>query len=227
MANQPPYIPAKDADFDTWLLNFTTLLTANPTDYGLVAGDAVICAAQYTAWHPLYLAAINPTTRTSAAIAAKDGARVTAVATVRPYAQQISKNMSVSDALKIGIGVNLPNNVPVPVPPVVTSPSLILQSAAPLQHFLQYRDSATPTSKAKPFGAVALELWRNVGAAAVADPADCSLYALWTKTPNISSFDAPDVGKVATYFARWITRSGTGGVAQPGPWSPALAVVVA
>jgi hypothetical protein len=224
--NQPSYIPPKDADFDTWLLEFTTLLTANPTDFGLIAGDAVICAAQYTAWHPAYLLAINPSTRTSPTIAAKDGARVTAVATIRPYAQQISKNMGVSDLLKTSIGVNLPNNVPVPIPPVSTSPVLMLQSAAPQQHVMQYRDSATPTSKAKPFGAISIEIWRAVGTVPAVSPAACSLLANWTKSPNISSFEVGDVGKVATYFARWVTRSGTGGVSQPGPWSPQFTAVI-
>lgn len=224
--NQPSYIPPQDALFDTWLLNFTTLLTATPIAYGLTAPDAVICAAQYTLWHPLYLAAINPATRTSPAIAAKDGARITAVATIRPYAQLISKNMGVSDALKTGIGVNLPNTVPVPIPPVTTSPILLLQAAAPQQHILQYRDSTTPTSKAKPFGAVALEVWRAVGTVPAVSPEACTFLGLWTKSPNISSFLVGDVGKVATYFCRWTTRSGTGGVAQPGPWSPQFTAVV-
>jgi hypothetical protein len=224
--NQPSYIPPKDADFDVWLQNFSTLLTATPTAYGLIAGDAVVVAAQYTAWHAAYLAATNPTTRTSATVAAKDGARVTAVATIRPYAQQISKNMSVTDALKIGIGVNLPNNVPVPIPPVATSPALILQSAAPQQHILQYRDSTTPLSKAKPFGAIAVEIWRAVGVTAAVDPSACALYARWTKTPNISSFAVGEVGKTATYFARWVTRSGVGGQSAPGPWSAPLVAIV-
>jgi len=224
--NQAPYIPAKDADFDNWLQNFSTLLTAEPTDYGLVSGDAVIVAAQYSAWHAAYLLATNPATRTSATVAAKDGARVTATSTVRPYATQISRNMGVSDELKIGIGVNLPNNVPVPIPPVTSAPSLILVSATPQAHNLQYRDSLTPTAKAKPFGAVALELWRSVGVSAATDPSQCSLYAQWTKTPNIVSFDVGDVGKKATYFSRWTTRSGPGGTAQPGPWSAPLVVTV-
>ena len=224
--NQPSYIPPKDADFDNWLTNFSTLLTADPTDYGLVAGDAVIVAAQRTAWHAAYTTAINPATRTSATVAAKDGARVTAVATVRPYAQQISKNMAVSDLLKISIGVNLPNNVPVPIPPVTTSPALILVSAAPQQHILQYRDSTTPLSKAKPFGAIAIEIWRAVGVAPAVDPSACTLYGRWTKTPNVSGFLVGEVGKTATYFARWVTRSGVGGQSVPGPWSAPLVAVV-
>jgi hypothetical protein len=224
--NQPSYIPPKDADFDVWLQNFTTLLTATPTDYGLVAGDATVCAAQYTAWHPAYLAATNPATRTAPTVAAKDGARVTAVNTIRPYAQQISKNMAVSDLLKVGIGVNLPNNVPVPIPAPLTSPALLLQSASPQVHQLQYRDSTTPLTKAKPFGAVGIEIWRSVGTVAATDPAQCSLYETWTKTPNTSQFDVGDVGKTATYFGRWVTRSGPGGSNQPGPWSARLVVVV-
>lgn len=224
--NQPSYIPARDADFNDWFQNFEDLLAANPTNYGLVVGDATVVSGQWAIWNPAYLTAINPTTRTSATVASKDGARVTAVATIRPYAQSISRNMGVSDELKIGIGVNLPNNVPVPIPPVTTAPALLLQSAAPLQHILQYRDSTTPTSKAKPFGAVGLEVWRNVGVTAVTNPTQCQLYGTWTKTPNISSFVHGDEGKIATYFSRWITRSGAGGQAQPGPWSVALTIAV-
>jgi len=33
-------IPSRDADLDTWLLNFKTLIAATPTNYGLVAADA-------------------------------------------------------------------------------------------------------------------------------------------------------------------------------------------
>ena len=38
MAND--FIPTRDAELDTWLLNFKTLIAANPANYGLVAGDA-------------------------------------------------------------------------------------------------------------------------------------------------------------------------------------------
>lgn len=223
---QPSYIPAKDADFDAWLLNFTTLLTAAPTTYGLTAPDAVICAAQYTAWHPAYIAATDPSTRTSVTVAAKDAARVTAEQVIRPYAQQISKNASVTPGDKTAIGVNLPNNSPVPIPAPTSFPILGFRSATPLQHLLQYQDSDLGTGKAKPFGAIGLELYRAIGTVPAVDPSQAEYYAQVTKSPCRVTFTAGDVGKTCTYFARWITRSGPGGVAQSGPWSAPLVAAI-
>lgn len=221
-----PYIPAKDADFDTWLNNFSTLLTAAPITYGLTAPDAVIVAAQYTAWHPAYLAAIDPSTRTPVTVAAKDSARVTAEQIVRPYAQQIAKNAAVAPGDKVAIGVNLPNTTPVPIPPPLTFPQMSLRSAEPFVHILQWQDSGLGTGKAKPFGAIGCELWRSVGTVPATDPAQASYYATFTKSPLRSTFDAAQVGKICTYFARWVTRSGAGGVAYTGPWSAPLTATV-
>lgn len=221
-----PYIPAKDADFDAWLLNFTTLLTAAPITYGLTAPDAVTCAAQYTAWHPAYLAATDPGTRTPVTVAAKDAARVTAEQVIRPYAQEISKNAAVATGDKVAIGVNLPNNSPVPIPPPVTFPQLSFRSAEPLVHILQWQDSGLGTGKQKPFGAIGCELYRAVGTVPAVDPLQAVYSGTFTKSPLRSTFEPTQVGKLCTYFARWITRSGPGGVAQVGPWSAPLTVSI-
>ena len=222
----PSYIPAKDADFDAWLLNFTTLLTAAPATYGLTAPDAVTCAAQYTAWHPAYVAATDPSTRTPVTVAAKDAARVTAEQVNRPYAQQISKNASVTPGQKTAIGVNLPNNSPVPIPAPTSFPILGFRAATPLQHQLQYQDSDLGTGKAKPSGAIGLELYRAIGTVPALDPSQATYYGTATKSPTRVTFSAGDVGKACTYFARWITRSGPGGVAQNGPWSAPLVAAI-
>lgn len=221
-----PYIPPTDADFDAWLLNFTTLLTAAPATYGLTAPDAVACAAQYTAWHPAYLLAIDPSTRTSVTVAAKDAARVTAEQVLRPFAIQISLNQAVLPGDKVAIGVNLPNNTPVPIPPPLTFPQLSFRSAEPLVHILQWQDSGLGTGKKKPFGAIGCELYRSIGTVPATDPDQADYSGTFTKSPLRSTFTPAQVGKVCTYFARWITRSGPGGVAQTGPWSAPLTVSV-
>lgn len=217
-----PYIPAKDADFEAWLLNFTTLLTAAPATYGLTAPDAVVCAAQYTAWNPAYIAATDPGTRTPVTVAAKDAARVTAESVVRPFAQRISRNGAVLPGDKVAIGVNLPNTTPVPIPPPLTFPQLSIRAGEPLIHILQWQDSGLGTGKQKPFGAIGCELYRAVGVAPAVDPTAATYYGTFTKSPLRSEFDASQVGKVCTYFGRWVTRSGPGGKAQYGPWSAPL-----
>lgn len=220
-----PYIPNKDADFNDWIVNFSTLLSANPTNYGLVAGDATAVATVKTAWVTAYTAATNPATRTSATIATKDGARATAEATIRPYAIRIRDNAAVSDALKIGIGVTIPNTTPTPIPAPTTAPVVSLVSAIPLEQTLAYKEVGS-LGKAKPFGAIAVELWRSVGTVPAVDPAQCDYVGSYTKTPLKQAFDPADQGKTVTYFGRFHTRSGPGGVAQVGPWSSPLSMVI-
>jgi hypothetical protein len=56
------YIPSRDADLDTWALNFKTLISATPTNYGLQASDGTAVTNAFNSWHTAYLAAVNPST---------------------------------------------------------------------------------------------------------------------------------------------------------------------
>lgn len=226
MPTSSDYIPAKDIDFDTWLNNFSTLLTAAPTDYGLVAGDATAVAGVTTTWNAAWALVANPATKTAPAVADKDAARASAEALVRPYAVSISLNPGVSDMNKASIGVTVRKVVPTPIPPPTTTPTLALVSAAPLTHALSYKDTSTPTTKSKPFGAIGIQVFRAIGTVPAVDPAQAVYYNQWTKSPNVSSFSSGDVGKTCTYFARWITRGGPGGAVQAGPFSAPLALTI-
>lgn len=221
-----PYIPAKDSLFDNWLANFATLITASPSTYGLVAGDALVIQGAYDDWSAAYTLATDPSTRTKPTVAAKDAQRATSSAIARPYAINVRNNAGVSNEDKLDLGLTIPDLTPTPVPPPVTSPSLSLVNAISLQHQLNFRDSAFPLLKRKPVGATSLQLWRAVGVVAATDPAQASFYNNVTKTPFVVGFDSGDRGKHCTYFGRWATRSGPGGIAQFGPWSDALDVIV-
>lgn len=220
-----PYIPARDSLFANWLLNFASLIAASPSTYGLVAADAAAISAQQVAWQAAYDLAIDPSTRTPAAVAGKDATRAQSEALVRPYAIMIRNNGGVSNVSKVNVGVTVPDLTPTPVPPPVTSPALVLMAATPGLHQLQFRDSLSPLLKRKPAGVIGLELFRAIGTVAATDPAQASYLSTITKTPFVVSTPPADAGKRAVYFARWATRSGPGGVAQVGPWSAALSTV--
>lgn len=223
---QTPYIPAPDALFDAWLTNFSALITAAPATYGLTAPNAVTIAAQQAAFNAAYLIATNPATRTTPSIAAKDAARNLAELTVRPFAIDISRNPAVTNLDKTAVGVNLPNTARTPVPPPLTVPGITLVSAIHFLHTLAFRDTSTPTTKAKPFGAIGMELWRTLAVGPSVDPTTATQIGVLTKSPNSIGYTAPDIGKTATYWGRWVTRSGPGGNAQSGPFSAPLAVLV-
>lgn len=221
-----PYIPAKDSLFASWLDNFATLIAASPSTYGLTAGEAATISAQNVAFQAAYATAINPSTRTPSSVAAKDASRAGAEATVRPFAILIRNNAGVTNEEKSDLGLTIPDLTPTPVPPPATAPVLALLFATPLAHQLQFRDSTSPLLKRKPVGVVGLELWRAIGTVAATDPAQSAFFANVTKTPFISSFESGQIGKHCTYFARWTTRSGPQGIAQVGPWSAGLDVIV-
>jgi len=220
------YIPASDPGFDAWIVNFSDLLTADPSAYGEDAGTAAAVQSVADAWVAAFALSSNPATRTSPTVAAKDAARYTAEQTVRPVAIRIRDNSAVTNAQRSDLGLTIPKVVPTPIPTPTSTANLGLTKATPLQHELQYSDTDLPDGKAKPFGAIGLELWRSVGVDAAVDPSQCDYYATATKSPFRVDFNSADRGKIATYFGRWVTRSGPGGIASKGPWSTSLTAYV-
>jgi len=225
MANS--YIPSTNSGFGAWLLNFSTLLTAAPALYGLVSGDAVIVAAQNVAYQAALLAATDPTTRTSVTVAALAAAKANALAVVRPYAVQISQNPSVLNDDKVAIGVTVRKVVPSPIvtPTAVPLVSLIVQR--PLEADLKVVNSDTPTSKAKPFGSIGVQVFASIGTAAATDPSQLSYDYTATKIPTTMQFASEDRGKVVSVAARYVTRGGLGGKSLVGPWSAITTFTVA
>jgi hypothetical protein len=220
-----PYLPNSDSGFNDWLLNFSTLLTASPATYGLAAPDAVLVAAEQSAFAAAYSLAIDPSTRTPVTVANKDAARAAAQVVVRPYAVEISQNPAVSNGDKTAIGVTVRVTTPTPIPAPVTAPAIELIKASPLVQQLQIRPVGS-TSKGKPFGCIAIEVARIVGTVAATDPAQLRIIGQYGKTPLIQSFVSADQGKIVTYAARYRTRSGPAGVSQHGPWSALQSFVV-
>ena len=216
------YIPARIADFAIWIANFATKVALSPTSYGLIAGDATAISAQNTAFQAAYAASTNPATRTSASVATTQGARFASEVVIRPFAMRINANQTVTDAQRVSLGLTVRTVTPTPVPAPTTSPAILLVSATPGVHTLQVRDSTTPTSKAKPENVGGLELWVAVGIAPAVNPSAGAFRQVTTKTPFAVAFDASDKGKIATYFGRWINRSGPAGIAASGPWSAPL-----
>lgn len=219
------YIPAPDAAFNDWLQNFSGLLTGAPATYGLTAPDAVLVAAEASAFDSALTLSTDPATRTPVSVAAKDAARASAEFVVRPYAVGISLNPSVTNGDKVAIGVTVRSNIPTPIPAPVTPPTISLISATPLVHQLQIRPVGA-SNKAKPPGCIAIEIARSVGTVAATDPNQLAIVGQYGKTPLLQNFQSGDQGKICTYAARYRTRSGPGGQSQAGPWSALATFVV-
>lgn len=223
MPQLPPYIPAKDADLDNWATNFSTLITASPATYGLTSGDASAIAAVYTTWHTDYLIVTSPTTKTMASVAAKNAAKISLLATIRPYAQNIGLNAGVTTSNKVALGINPRTSTPTPITAPTTYPVLGITQTLALQAVLTYRDQmASPTSKAKPYGAIGTQIFATASVTPITDPSALNFITQATKSPLLIAWQSADVGKKAYYAARWVTRAGL-----VGPWSAIISFTIA
>lgn len=110
--------------------------------------------------------------------------------------------------------VREPRAKPRPVACPQTSPLINIMGIAPGSHTLRFADSRTPYSGAKPFGATELQVFVAISDKAEAQISEARYYGKFTKNPAIIEFDARHDGKIATYYARWVSRRG-----ENGPWS--------
>lgn len=78
----------------------------------------------------------------------------------------------------------------------------------------------TPTSRAKPAGAMGCEIWVKIGTAP-ADPCECQFLALDTASPYVAEYPGSDAGKTAYYMLRWVSTS-----SEKGPWSETVAATI-
>lgn len=216
------WIPTKDDALDPFLNNFQTLIAATPANYGLVASDATAITAAYTAWHTAYLAAINPSTRTTATIETKNLQKANVLLVVRRYAATIRANHGISNALKIGLGIHIPDTAPTPVPPPSTYPLLTIDSFNLGKLELHAADQNTPDKKARPAGTSGLLLFSSVADEPASTPTGLEFNAFLTRPKFENTFDPADAGKTVTYFARW-----TNGKGELGPWSPPVSIRIA
>jgi len=84
-----------------------------------------------------------------------------------------------------------------------------------------YKDSDTATGKAKPYGVIGLLLYRKIADTPQDDfdAANPQLVGLYTKSPMAVDIPNGVRGKLATYWAQWITRGAKAshGAGQVGP----------
>lgn len=217
-----PYMSRTDAGFRDWLTNFSTLLSSNPSRYGVTAADAAVIAGHQAAYDPLYVACQSAATRTTQIVQQKDAAKASAMGSCQVYAMIIKKNEGVTDDDKVALGLHVDDNTRTPIPAPSSAPILMLQGAFSGEHQLRYADENTPASRAKPHGVMQIQINRTIETGANPDPNDSEFVGLYTKQPILIAQNPTNVGLTATYFGRWVTRTGL-----TGPWSLPVGMTIA
>lgn len=216
------YLPTQDVPLSTWALNFSNLITASPSTYGLAAIDASAIQAVVQDYVAKLAIATTEATRTKVTIADKDTARNVMTALIRPYAIIIQSNVGVSQSDKTALGLTLRKTTKTPIGTPSSAPTLSVLSQVTGDIRMSYHNpDVAPKVKSKPAGVIQVELAAATSPTVVTDPATLPFVALVTKSPFHFHPDPSDKGKTVYYAGRWVTRRGL-----VGPWSAIGSVVV-
>ncbi len=215
------YVPAPDDKFDTFQDGFVGYVVTNKTDLGVTADEATALTAKQTTWVNTFAAHTAAQTVATAATQAKEDARTPLEASIRAFAGRFQASESITDtqrqAMKIPVHVSTRTRVGVPT----TKPVATIDPSRRLSHIINFRDEAKPTSKAKPAGVAACEVWSKVGGAPPVSPEELSYEGNETASPKLVEHAGADAGKTAHYWLRWVNPRG-----EPGPWSDTFSATI-
>lgn len=218
------YLPTTIDNKIVWLNNFLAYITNNSSELGMSSSEVLEVTDALNLALDAYALSSVAETRTAATIADTNAKLNFAIGVARKYAQQINNSPNTTDLMRAAIQITIRDSQKTPIPAPLSYPVITVKAATPLNHTLKFQDSEAilTKSKAKPFGAVAMELRQHNGATAPASPEVALFVGLITKSPFAVEQDPADVGQTAHYYGRWITARGL-----TGPWSALASMTIA
>jgi hypothetical protein len=208
------YIPESDNGAASWMSNFAAKLKRFPSKYAVDPQEAAMIDRVVQD----YLAALSrakaESTRNKGTVSAKNTALANAKRVCRLYAALIKPNLGIDDRARLEAGLPVPSVRRRKIDVPLASPYIGVMAATNGAHTITFGDSLDINRRAKPFGALSLQLFLHIGDERTRSPAEASFYRAFTTKPAVVHFEPKDSGKWATYFGRWASRRG-----DTGNWS--------
>lgn len=215
------YIPAPDAEFNSWQANFVDYANANLAALGLDAADMAPIDAAQGDWDVDFPAHVTAVAAAESARAEKDASRAAYVTLVRALVRRLQASSTITDAQRAALGITVPGSSPTPAGPPETRPLVSIDCSQRLRHLVGFVDETTPTRRAKPVGVLGAEVWVKVGDVAPTDPSELRFLGLSTRAPFTADYGGDDGGKIAYYWVRWVNNRG-----EKGPWSETASATI-
>jgi hypothetical protein len=202
MADQFP--PTRESELLSFSANFDTLITATPTAFGLVAGQAVAYNALHTAFESALDAATKPSTRTKPKITAKDVAKEALVdgpGGLRELAAIIQAFPGTSDEERENFGLPVRDTEPTPVPAPTIPPVMSIERQLGRSVTVRLRDAENPDRRGKPDGVIGASVFMFVGDDPPANPMNATF--LFNTSKNVFDIDFP--AEIVSGAKVWLT----------------------
>ncbi len=210
------WLPLTDEALRSFCDSFLATITTTPTAYGLVVGDVTSLGALTTAYGSALAAAVEPSTRTSVTVAAKDMAKRSLIAAMRNlYKKVVAANLTPDKIEALGLP---PRDVlPTPIPPPARAPGISIVSRNENTVQIKLYDPSNPNSRARPLGVSGASVFSFVGEEAPTTGAGWNFEGNTTRTMVNVAFPATITpGSKVWFTAFWFNpRALSGPAATP------------
>ena len=214
-------IPHSDPEFDQMMNQFVPFVVDNATTLSLSPQVVTALTAALTLWNDNYKAHRTAQSTALAATTAKDSSKAGLEKLARPVIQIVQNLPSVTDATLRSAGLSVADTIRTRPGVPASRPVVNVDTSQRLQHIINWRDEATPKSKAKPKGVFAAEVWCYIGTTAPTSPEQFKFVAIDTATPYLLEHEPADAGKTAYYNLRWVNSH-----QEAGPWSETVSATI-
>jgi hypothetical protein len=221
----PTFPPSKEAGLLSWSSQFSNKITALPTAYGLVAGQASAYAALHAAYSAAYNAANDSTSISKAAIIAKNTAKENLLYGAGGAWELVDVCQAwpdMTDALRGELNIRIPDDEPSPIPPPEFPPLLSIMSTSGRTLEVRLRDKENSDKRGKPPGVQGATVLYHVGETTPADPSQWMFLLNESRTQFFA--DVPPVVPAGSKV--WITAFWFNNRKQSSPVAIAASVRV-
>lgn len=221
------YVPGTEKGFFDWQLNFYSILILNLVKWKIPEDATKDVNEKKDKYDPAYDAANEgkKKVRTAQQVKAKNDATLDYKKSLRKFVREwIAFNSNITDNERLAFQVTVqdtvrtPSGAPKGVPDMFLEP---LNSSSIKVTVRQNPDSDGRSKRGRPADASGFELAVWIGPNPPANGDACLDRRLFTRSPKELQFKSEDVGKVVTFFARWIGKK-----QQTGKWSQCIQEVV-
>jgi hypothetical protein len=214
------YIPGPEAIFNTWQNNMTDYVEPKSSLFNIPLEKLRELMRLKTDYKQKYDTSMNPSTKTPAAILARQEARKTYEKYIRQFVKEyLAYNSLVSDEDRRNMGLPVHDNKPSPAPEVTTMPVGEVDFSVHQRHTLRVKDNSL-TGKTRPENAIGFETWYKIGEAPASDT-DFVYAGFSSSTKFVIDYPLEKVGQTVSYRFRWLNPRN-----QPGPWSEGLVTAI-
>jgi hypothetical protein len=165
------FLPSREADLVTWSANFSALILATPSAYGLTPAQAVGYQALNDAYAAAYQTANDPSTRSPASIVTKNTAKTSLITNARLLAGIVQKFPATTNTQRTELGLTVKDAGPTPIPPPAEMPVLEVTERFGTTVKIKLHDGSG-ARRGKPAGVAGASVFSFVGPAAPSEIGD-------------------------------------------------------